>query len=144
MIYFAYGSNMSSTVMAERCASARSLGPGKLGGHRLAFTLPSTRWGGFAADLVIDAPSSVWGVLWDVDNEALAVLDGYEARYDRCVIAVSTGPATTKAMTYRVKAENRQRRAGNPAPEYLQHMLDGAAEHGLPLSYVGRLLALSR
>ena len=63
--YFAYGSNMSSLRLRERIPSARSLGAARLAGWRLA---PNKRGrdGSGKANLVVDANSVVWGVLYQL------------------------------------------------------------------------------
>jgi gamma-glutamylcyclotransferase (GGCT)/AIG2-like uncharacterized protein YtfP len=136
--YFAYGSNMSSTVMADRCPGATALGPARLDDHRLGFRLPSLRWGGYAADIVNDDGVTTWGVLWKLSEEHLETLDQLEARYDRyAVLPVNGRPVA--AMTYRVKPELVVPDGGSPTSEYLQHLIDGALEHGLPGDYLRQL-----
>lgn len=138
MIYFAYGSNMSSVVMSGRCPGASALGPARLDGHRLSFRLPSRHWGGFAADLVIDDAAVTWGVLWELSEGHLNTLDRLEARYDRyAVLPVNGRPVA--ALTYRVKPELVVAAGGSPTSEYLQHLIDGALEHGLPGNYLRQL-----
>lgn len=142
VIYFAYGSNMSTTVMADRCPRALPIGPARLDDHRLDFRLPSRRWGGFAADLVADEGAALWGVLWELASEDLSELDRFEASYDRyTVLPVNGGPVA--AMTYRVKSELVETAGGLPHPEYLAHLIAGAREHGLPAGYVEHLAAYS-
>ena len=138
-MYFAYGSNMSSAVMEDRCAGVESMGAARLDGHRLAFSLPSLRWGGHAADLAVDEGSAVWGVLWRVSDEHLAALDGVETRYDRYPVTVAKNDSGITATTYRVKRDLVAPTDGNPDPAYLATILEGAAEHGLPHSYLEAL-----
>jgi gamma-glutamylcyclotransferase (GGCT)/AIG2-like uncharacterized protein YtfP len=138
-MYFAYGSNMSSAVMEDRCAGVESMGAARLDGHRLAFSLPSLRWGGHAADLAVDEGSAVWGVLWRVSDEHLAALDGVETRYDRYPIMVAQNDSGITATTYRVKRDLVAPTDGNPDPAYLATILEGAAEHALPDNYVRAL-----
>lgn len=129
---------MSSTVMSGRCPGASALGPARLDGHRLSFRLPSQRWGGFAADLVTDDRAATWGVLWELAEEHLETLDQLEARYDRyAVLPVNGRPI--EATTYRVKPQLVVAAGGSPTSEYLQHLIDGALEHGLPGAYLQQL-----
>ena len=138
-IYFAYGSNMSTTVMAKRCPGAFVLGAGQLTAHRLVFNLPSQRWGGYAANVVPDTRSAVWGVLWNVTENHLVSLDRVETRYDRYPIMVAQNDSDLMAMTYKVKASLVSPNGGSPDPTYLASILDGAIEHGLPDNYVRAL-----
>jgi hypothetical protein len=130
---------MSTTVMADRCPGASALGPARLDDHRLSFRLPSQRWGGFAADIVTDDGAATWGVLWKLSDGHLERLDQLEARYDRYPVLLSSGDVATTALTYRVKARLASPTGGSPAPEYLQHLIDGAIEHGFPNDYLRRL-----
>ncbi len=49
-LYFAFGSNMSLSTLRDRGVDANPAGSALLENHRLAFTLPSERWTGRAAD----------------------------------------------------------------------------------------------
>jgi hypothetical protein len=42
--YFAYGANMDAEHMAARVPSAAAVGPGRLDGFRLTFSVYSTEW----------------------------------------------------------------------------------------------------
>lgn len=139
VFYFAYGSNMSSTVMADRCPNALSLGAARLDDHRLAFSLPSLRWGGYAADIETAEGSAVWGVLWEVATTDFATLDRVEARYDRYPVNVVRNGFEVTATTYRVKAPLASPNGGPPDTRYLASILAGATEHGLPHEYIRAL-----
>ena len=137
-VYFAYGSNMASSTLAERAVGARRVGIGRLLDHRLGFTLPSHRWGGRAADIVPEIGGVVWGVLWRVEDAG--ALDGFEVRYDRIEVAVEEDPGQTmSAFTYRVRAELRADDEGIPAPAYLARLVVGAGEAGIPDEYLAFL-----
>jgi hypothetical protein len=142
--YFAYGSNMSAAVFRER-AAGESAGPAVLRGRRLAFTLPSRRWGDRAADLAAAEGAAVWGRLWRVDEAQFRSLDRYEAAYRRQEVTVergaAAGPDIVPAITYVVRAHRRAPDEAAPAPAYLARMLEGAAECGLPGYYLARLRA---
>lgn len=137
MLYFAYGSNLASAVMLERCPEAVPHGSARLDDHRLTFRLPSRRWGGHAADIAREAGQSVWGVLWEITPRHLSVLDQYEASYDRYQVQpINARPVD--AVTYRVK-RGLIVPAGPPHPTYLEHLIEGATEHCLPEEYVAEL-----
>lgn len=137
MLYFAYGSNMASDVMLVRCPGATAQGSARLDNHRLAFRLPSQRWGGHAADIADEAGSFTWGVLWAITPEHLTTLDQHEARYDRRWVQPHNERGV-EAVTYRVKPDSIGP-DGSPHPTYLDHLIQGAIEHGLPKSYVAEL-----
>ena len=76
--YFAYGSNLCGDRLRMRNKSARLVGTARLDGYRLDFTLSSLTWRGAAADIVADEGGVVWGVVWELDDEDAASLDGQE------------------------------------------------------------------
>ncbi|MCP4303380.1 MAG: gamma-glutamylcyclotransferase [bacterium] len=137
-LYFAFGSNMSPVTLRDRGVAASPAGAALLRDHRLAFTLPSQRWTGRAADILPAPGGGVWGVLWEMaDPEAL---DPFEMRYNRCEVEVLQFPMgrvslTRRAFTYMVKPENRAADEAPPANEYLQRMVEGAIDAGLPNHY---------
>lgn len=141
--YFAYGANMSGRVMRDRCPGARPLGAACLSGYELVFSLPSSRWGGFVADVRPAPGRCVWGVLWELGDEDLRRLDGFEGvaagRYRREAVTVTWQGKPVSALCYRVSSPVGE---GKPSPRYRHTLLEGAREHGLPHSYVAMLEAL--
>ncbi len=73
--YFAYGDRMNSDKMASSTPGAKLVGPAKLSGYRLAFNVISRAWGGGAANAVPDPRSSLWGILWEMDEDQLDHLE---------------------------------------------------------------------
>lgn len=128
--YFAYGSNMNHLQMENRCPGARFLGPGRLDGYRF---LINTRG---VATLCEEAGACVYGALWELPPGAIQILDRFEGvdagRYHRKrlhVVHEDLGP--TPAMIYldpRVEP-------GLPRPGYLETVLRGAGDCGLPHWY---------
>ena len=139
-LYFAFGSNMAAATLAERQVVARLVGPAYAADHRLAFTLVSQRWTGRAADLLPQTGDRTWGVVWDLADPH--ALDPFERRYDRVPITVtrSNGDLGSEhnvdAFTYTVKAQHRDRTDALPAPAYLERMVAGARDAGIPRSYL--------
>lgn len=136
-LYFAYGSNLSTRQMAQRCADAAPVGVAVLRGHRLAFTRFSPAWGGGVADAVVAEGDSVWGLLYELTPEDLAALDGHEGGYERVRALVETlDGRAARAWAYRVadKADFTP-----PTAEYLGVIRAAAARLGFPDSYL-RLL----
>ncbi|MDZ7729153.1 MAG: gamma-glutamylcyclotransferase family protein [Dehalococcoidia bacterium] len=147
LFYFAYGSNMSASQMADRCPGARALGAAWLPDFALAFTRYSPRREGGVADIRPHRRKAAHGVLWEVTEDHLASLDRYEGvasgAYRRIEVAVAqgTGPPEAPALTYQV-VEPRPDHVP-PAAEYMATLIEGACEHGLPDSYVARLRKLA-
>jgi len=146
-LYFAYGSNMAASVMTGR-VPAEHAGRALLRHYRLAFTLPSKRWGGHAADLIPHSGTGVWGRLWRIEREQFETLDGIEAAYDRHGVSVERFVdgnedliEVVDAIAYTVKPSRRSDDEGRPSELYLQHILTGAVECDLPADYRARLAA---
>jgi hypothetical protein len=138
-LYFAYGSNMSSAQLKAWGTAHRALGAAELRDHRLAFLRRSVRWKAGAADIVPTDGESVWGVLWELPFGA-AELDVKESAgdaYRRRSVKVLLDGSPVSAMAYEVidKAPTELR----PRREYVQLMVDGAREHGLPAGWLRRL-----
>jgi len=138
-LYFAYGSNMSSAQLAAWDTPHRALGPAELPDHRLAFLRRSIRWRAGAADIVQAEGESVWGVLWELPFGAaeLDVKESAGTGYRRRPVKVFLDGSPVEAMAYEVieKAPTELR----PRREYVQLMIDGAREHGLPKAWLRRL-----
>ncbi len=135
---------MARTTLDERGVRASLVGAAFVSDMRLAFTLPSLRWTGYAADLVAAPGERAWGVLWDLENPQS--LDEFERRYNRRTLTARTDNGSIsrhRTYKYTVKSAHRAAEEGTPAPEYLQRMLDGARDAGLPGSYAQFLMGLS-
>jgi gamma-glutamylcyclotransferase (GGCT)/AIG2-like uncharacterized protein YtfP len=131
--YFAYGSNMSRTLMGRRCPTAAAIGPARLEGWRFLVSLD-----GFAS--VAPAPGAiVHGVLWRVGARDLAALNAYESLdsglYVRRTLKVRLGDRAVQALVY----VGRERRPGKPRPGYQRVVVEAAREWELPERYVQSL-----
>jgi gamma-glutamylcyclotransferase len=154
-VYFAYGRNMGSVAMELACPGHRFLGVAELRGHRLAFTRRSVRTGTGVADIVAAAGESLWGALYELDAARLTALDEKEGAgwaYERRAVRVVPGgagdaPRTSpadqevEAFAYAVIARDGEHVA--PSREYVEALLRGARERGLPAAYVAALGAVA-
>lgn len=141
MLYFAYGSNMSLRRLRQRTPSAEPIDQVALRGHRLAFHKIG-RDGSAKCDIIVvdDPDSRVHGVLYRIDVHDRAALDaaeglgrGYEVRN---VEVTSAGGEIANAFTYYATATDATLR---PYAWYVQHVLRGARENGLPAHYVAEI-----
>jgi gamma-glutamylcyclotransferase (GGCT)/AIG2-like uncharacterized protein YtfP len=138
-LYFAYGSNMSSAELGAWCPTHRALGPAELPGHRLAFLRRSIRWGAGAVDIVRDPDRSVWGVVYELPL-GLADLDQKEGAgfaYRRRDVEVLLEGSTVSAVAYEVMEKEPVQ--VTPRRDYVELLVTGAREHGLPRAYVAGL-----
>jgi AIG2-like family len=140
--YFAYGANMAESVMAKHCPGHVAIGTAELPGHRFAFSRRSVRTGTGVADVVADPDSSVWGVLYEVEN--LATLDAKEGAgwaYDRCPVTVLVEGEPREAITYKVQRPEPVEVP--PSRDYVAGILAAARERGLPDAYIAELRGIS-
>jgi gamma-glutamylcyclotransferase len=142
--YFAYGSNMSVKRVAERVPSVAKIGRATLEGHSLAFHKKSID-GSAKCDAVATAGEQdrVHGVLYSLDEAELALLDKAEGcghGYIRksIVLQLETGGRATAECYFATRVE----KGLNPFGWYLEHVLYGAREAGLPQDYLDRLASI--
>jgi gamma-glutamylcyclotransferase len=136
--------------MAEEVISAwvdehRFLGPARLDGFRLLFLRRSIRWKAGAADIVPEEGATTWGALYELTTTDLDALDAKEytanAGYQRREVEVQTQDGKRhKAITYEVV--NKEPHELAPKPEYLELLIRGATERGLPEDWLSVLKEL--
>ncbi len=129
-LYFAYGSNMSRTLMRLLCPGAEALGRARLQGWRFRITSR-----GYAS--IASKPGSVvHGVLWRLSPRDRAVLDAYEdvdsGFYRRRMLPVRYGARNVSALVY----VGHDRGEGWPNPAYQKIVLGAASDWKLPQRYV--------
>jgi gamma-glutamylcyclotransferase (GGCT)/AIG2-like uncharacterized protein YtfP len=142
--YFAYASNMSRAQMRARAGQLLEERPGQLENYELVFNKKSR--GGSATANIRPAPGkTVRGVLYRISEAAYRNLDRFEGapeHYRRIEVIVTdgSGKKITAQAYIAAKVENGLR----PAPHYLQTILEGAEEHGLPAEYIAAIKAEAR
>jgi cation transport regulator ChaC len=139
--YFAYGSNMLAAQMAQRTGQAEPAMVCRLPDHRLAFNKRFFRApSDIHANIVPSPGDDVWGVAYHCTPQALQVIDLYENvledSYRRHEVAVQ-GPdgRFVRAVTYIASPSSLCNDAAPPA-EYLDRILRGARQSGLPAAYI--------
>jgi gamma-glutamylcyclotransferase (GGCT)/AIG2-like uncharacterized protein YtfP len=136
-LYFAYGSNLSPERMRERVPSARTEGPARLRGWRLALDKRGADGSG-KANLREDASTAVWGALYSLDPGDWPRLDAFEPGYARIPVRVEWRDRETPASTY-----VSQRLTDAPARRgYKRWIVEGARAQGLPPDWIRLLEAL--
>jgi gamma-glutamylcyclotransferase (GGCT)/AIG2-like uncharacterized protein YtfP len=133
MLYFAYGSNMDPEQIKRRVPGARAVGPARLDGFGLTFSVYSNMWEGGAANVELDPEGHVWGVLWEVPDEEADELDAYEGHpvfYRKEEVSVTASEGQVVAWTYRIA--HQEGTYVRPTDEYLRHVRAGIRVNGLP------------
>ena len=137
---FAYGSNLDSRRMRGRTPSARVVGVATLERHDLRFHKRGLSCGTGKADAFPTGEEvhRVHGVIYEIAGGELPDLDRAESlgiSYDRVERTVrletENGPVEVTAWVY-VAREEQIEPGLRPLRWYLDHVLRGAREHGLP------------
>ena len=142
--YFAYGSNMNEEQMRSRGVRPLSVAVAKLPDHRIGFHGYSKTWDG-AVETVVPAPGQeVWGVIYKLtfsDADTLdswqdVHLDGTGAYFLFPAAVIDTEGKAHPVLLYKKDILGAQQK---PSREYLDLIVRGALERGLPSSYIEEL-----
>jgi AIG2-like family len=149
MWYFAYGSNMESGTLRGRrgIAFARAVAV-RVPGWRVVFDKPPLFPIGEAfANIVADPQAVALGVAFEVSTDDLAHIALSEGvpigNYRRVELAVEPLVACPDAPLTAVSLASERRDASlRPSTLYMELVITGALEHGLPAAYVAALRAV--
>lgn len=148
MILFAYASLMNPGIMAERCPLARTIGVARLMDWCICFPRFSRVRNCASAGIEPRKGSAVWGVLYDVPDDDVPVLnyhEGYEPngpmtanrRVLRKIGVMRPGIAEpVEAMAYFAVPDGT---SALPSLSYMNAIIDGALHHKLPKAYIAAL-----
>lgn len=139
-IYFAYGSNMLTERLQNRCPSATPIGVALAKGHDICFGKLSKDESGKATLITGSESDKVYGILFKIENHELLGLDraegvgcGYEQK-DKFPVIFNNKEIYT--VTYiAVKREQNL----SPYDWYFALVLAGALQHKLPDDYIKKL-----
>lgn len=138
LLYFAYGSNMSSRRLRQRVPSACALGVGRLASHRLAWHKKGGDGSG-KCDIAPARPAdAVYGVLYRMQAAHKPGLDraeglGRSYGQKQVDLWLPGEDRAASALTYYALVIDP---TCVPYDWYRDHVLIGAREHGLPEHYV--------
>lgn len=141
MLYFAYGSNMSSKRLLSRTPTADQLCTARLERHDLRFHKRSHDGSGKCDAFFTDHPDDfIIGVVYRIADHEKPVLDNYEGLgrgYEKKVVQVTTlADKQLEVFTYYADDLDDSLQ---PYNWYLHHVLSGAIENALPDNYIDRL-----
>nr|WP_320133485.1 gamma-glutamylcyclotransferase family protein [uncultured Holophaga sp.] len=146
-LYFAYGPDMDPKVLKARGGRPEAVGLARLQDYRLDFFGHTSIWDSGMETVVPAQGDEVWGVLyrmgaldWDrLDTWMDARLDG-AGMYFHYPVAVTD----LQGMEHQVRIYKKdiQGERQLPSVEYLQLVVGGAGQQGLPAGYVERLAAM--
>lgn len=140
---FAYGSNLCVARMLARAPGARVLATGRISGHALRWHKKG-RDGSGKCDAVETGAGAdeVWGAVYEMteaDKRALDRFEGLGEHYFEKTVVVRTGDGREIDAGVYVASPRWIDDGARPWRWYLEHVLAGAREHGLPPPYVAAL-----
>ncbi|CAH0592622.1 unnamed protein product [Chrysodeixis includens] len=151
--YFAYGSNLLAKRLLLRNPSAVFYSTARLDGHRLDFNQISETWNGAVATIVEDEDEDVVGILWTLNMDQQHLLDEQEGvelgwYFPKNVTVTTPYGKKVVARTYEEVEETPKIDKGTlrppdrtPSSTYLEVILLGAIEAGLPPDYIAFLIS---
>jgi gamma-glutamylcyclotransferase (GGCT)/AIG2-like uncharacterized protein YtfP len=143
MFHFGYGSNLNQRFLRQYCPSAEFVMRAYLPNYEVQFRFWSKRRQGGISTIIEKPGGLVHGVIYEVPEEELKVLDVLESvpqgLYRReAFLVLGEDGVWHKADLYRVA---RPQGPFTPSRGYVELMLSGAREHGLDPGYVKRIEA---
>lgn len=143
-LYFAYGFNLNLQKVNQMLTKPRVTGIARLSNHKMGFYGHSVIWDGAVETVVPDNQSEVWGILYQLeayeweqlDNLKDVRLDGTGEYFHYPVEVIDEQNMLREASLYK-KAQLREPK--QPSTEYLDIIIQGAKEQGLPESYIATL-----
>jgi hypothetical protein len=139
VVYFAYGSNMSTARLRKRMPSCKPLGIATLPGHALRFHKRSRDKSGKCNAFASGNGHSVIGVLFSFDPAERAKLDeaeGVGSGYEHAMVTVINDIGRRrKVLTYLATPDHIDDSL-KPYGWYKSFVLEGGKEHGLPPEYM--------
>jgi gamma-glutamylcyclotransferase (GGCT)/AIG2-like uncharacterized protein YtfP len=136
LYYFAYGSNMNWEQMQRRCPSAKFVCVASLKNYRFAIARHSRLRNCGTANIFAETGSEVRGIVYDVSEQELAILDGFEDGYRRermLVLAIDGSQSSIEVLVYIAKEEDD---VPLPSSEYKQLIVAGAKHWNMPEFYL--------
>ncbi|MDE0411194.1 MAG: gamma-glutamylcyclotransferase [Gammaproteobacteria bacterium] len=132
--YFAYGSNLLTSRLADRCPSARYHAVACVDGLEIEFSKEDSEDESGKATLVPSHGHRLYGVVYEVELSELEILNGVESGYDLKHDFKVTRLDTDTPLTVKTYiAPEQSRKPGlKPFDWYLALIVAGAIEHGFP------------
>jgi gamma-glutamylcyclotransferase (GGCT)/AIG2-like uncharacterized protein YtfP len=130
---------MNWAQMQRRCPSSRFVCVASLKDYRFAIARHSRLRNCGTANIFADRGSEVWGIVYDVTEADLMILDSFEDGYQReklLVSAVRDGQGSLEALVYIAEKEDS---VPLPNPEYKRLIIEGARHWKIPEFYCSML-----
>ncbi|MGE3902422.1 MAG: gamma-glutamylcyclotransferase family protein [Nitrospiraceae bacterium] len=136
--YFAYGSNLDTGRLEDRVGRRNiEWRLARLDGYRLSFDKPAADGSGYAM-VVPEEGHTVHGVLYALQDHELKKLDKHEGVHKRqyvprtITIRTHDGEPISAECYFAISPSSGLR----PRRDYLDLIINGAEDHGLPPTYI--------
>ncbi len=143
MKYFAFGSNLNAEDLKKWCIDNGAKIPNllnpqikRLENYKIGFTRKSKKRGGGVADIIESKEDYCYGIVFDVTEDDLNIIDkkevvrsDHKGAYERLYFSDSL-------VTY---VANKQGNFFQPSDKYLTVIIEGAKNHGLPKEWIEKL-----
>jgi len=133
--YFAYGSNMNWLQMQRRCPSSKFVCVARLMDYQFGITRHSRLRDCGTANVFPAAGREVWGVVYDVNDTDLVILDSFEDGYRRARLPLHALDDSSQSLAALVYVAEIEPEVPQPNTEYKRLILEGAKHWNLPESY---------
>jgi len=130
---------MNWPQMQRRCPSAQFVCVARLPNYQFGITRHSRLRDCGTANVFPSAGAAVWGIVYDVSDADLIVMDGFEDGYRREFLSLTpanNGAASITALVYVAEIETV---VPLPNAEYKRVMVEGAKHWQLPAPYLAML-----
>lgn len=142
MHYFAYGSNMNWPQMQRRCPSARFVCVGRLIDYQFGITRHSRLRDCGTANVFPSAGNEVCGIVYDISDADLLILDSFEDGYRREKLPIKPIGNSSEVLNALVYIAAIEKIVPPPNAEYRKLIVEGARHWNLPHAYVALLEAI--
>lgn len=137
MKYFAFGSNLSRIQMKGRCPQSEYLCTGTLQDYEFVYDGYSDARKGAVGNVLRSPGRRVLGAIYEVTQDDISKLDGYEVNYSRSELSViDEGGKEVLAYVYHRDALE----TGRPSDSYRSIIVDSARELEFPHDYISEYL----
>lgn len=143
ILHFCYGSNMSFDRIKRNCPTAEKVGWGYIKNYEMVFGhYFSKNWNGHVATIISKNNSKVYGGVWKIKLDELPALDLQEGVdkniYNTIFVPVFCNKGSlTYCYSYQLVTNCGEKKL--PSKSYLNTIIKGASEMGVPRHYIDKL-----
>ena len=130
---------MNWPQMQRRCPSAQFVCVACLPNYQFGITRHSRLRNCGTANVFPSAGAAVWGIVYDVSDADLIVMDGFEDGYRRELLSLTPANNGATSITALVYVAEIETNVPLPNAEYKRVMVEGAKHWQLPAPYLAML-----